>query len=313
MEFGRVSDLSNLDVTLPADHPRTAKVLASGAGGGRSRIRVGCPLWNDPALARKISPAGAAASDRLVHYAHGFNAIELNASGYGLDAGAAARWSQAVGKGFLFCPKVPMEISHSRNLEDTGPAYAGFLAAARAFGDHLGPAFLQFPDSFGPSRFPELSAFLRAQAGKIPLAVELRHAAWFNDARRIDPLFALFEELKIIAVITDAPGRRDILHQRLSVPSAFIRFSGHDMSPKDLHRLDDWAERLKAWLDAGLESLFFFLHHEPKHFSVDWSVRFLEVLNKVCGVDLPVPQIMEPAKSKKKAPEGIRGQGDLFA
>lgn len=316
MEFGKVAGLSNVDVTLPPDDPATATVLAAGKGGGRTRLFVGCPLWNDPALARKFMPKGAPASARLVHYATQFNAIELNASGYGLEAAEAGRWASLVTPGFLFCPKVPMDVSHARNLDVTESAFDRFLGAAGCFGDHLGPTFLQFPDSFGPSRLPELERLLRRHAAKLPLAVELRHPAWFNDPRRRDALFGLLRELGLAAVITDAPGRRDVVHQRLTAPWAFIRFSGHDLSPKDVKRLDDWAGRIQGWLDAGLESLYFFLHHEPKHFSIDWSARFIETLHRVCGAGPALPRLQSAqprasSKGNKKAP-GSGAQGDLF-
>src|SRR6185436_4308023 len=115
MEFGRVSEIASLNLSLPADHERSAAVLAKGRGGGRERLYVGCPIWNDAALARKLPAEGAPSSDKLALYAHSFNSVELNASGYGLEAGNAARWAALTPPGFLFCPKVPMEVSHSRS------------------------------------------------------------------------------------------------------------------------------------------------------------------------------------------------------
>lgn len=309
MEFGRVEDLSNVDVTLPPDHAATAAVLAAGKAAraaAKPRVYVGGPIWNDATMARKLAPPGVSLSDKLAVYAACFNSVELNASGYGLSAASAAGWAKSVDEGFLFCPKIPRDISHGRNLEVTGEAYDRFVAAAGAFGDHLGMAFLQFSESFGPSRFAELSSFLRAQARKIPLALELRHVAWFNDASRSGPLFDLLSEHGVAAVLTDVPDRRDLLHMRLTTPTAFIRFSGHDLGPKDLRRVDDWVARLKTWLDRGLRTLYFFPHHEPKHFSVDWCVRFLEAA-AAAGLDVPAaPKLREPAPakspSKRKSP-----------
>jgi uncharacterized protein YecE (DUF72 family) len=306
MEFGSVETLAGADLSLPKDDPENAAVLAAAPQGApAARVYVGCPIWNDATLARKISPPGKAAKDRLVPYVKAFNSVELNASGYGLSQAQAARWGEAAGEGFRFCPKVPRDISHGRNLDDTYEAYDRFVASARAFGSRLGTAFLQFPESFGPSRFPELERFLRSQGGKLDLAVEVRHQAWFNEAGRREALFALLQELKLCAVITDVPGRRDLLHQRLTSPTAFIRFSGHDLSPPDLRRIDDWAARLKGWMRQGLQTLYFFPHHEPKHFSADWSALFLEVLNKTCGTHLPVPKIEAP--KNKKAPGEAQG------
>lgn len=318
MEFGRVRDLDGIDLRLPPDDPATASALRGPADGGRPEDRgrpeggarkpevlVGLPIWDNDDIARLVCPAGTPRTGRLAGYARAYNAIELNSSGYGLSAANAAVWASRTPPGFRFCPKVPREISHGTDLGRAGPAYEAFCRAAEAFGDRLGTALLQFQDTFGPARLPELEAFLRAHGGRIPLAVELRHPGWFANPRARAASLDLLAELGLIAVIADVPARRDMLHMRLTVPRAFLRFSGHDRSGPDRARIEAWAYRIKGWLDRGLEQVHVFVHHVPEHVSVAWSEDVVDALNRVCGLGLPSPTRFAGAREEP--------QLDLFA
>ena len=50
-------------------------------------------------------------------------------------------------------------------------------------------------------------------------------------------------------IIVDTAGRRDMLHMRLTTPSAFIRYVGAN-HPSDYTRLDDWVERIENWVEG---------------------------------------------------------------
>ncbi len=64
----------------------------------------------------------------------------------------------------------------------------------------------------------------------------------------------------ISTVISDVAGRRDVLHQRLSNRTAFIRFGANDLHPTDFPRINDWTVLLKKWLSEGLKEAYFFVH-----------------------------------------------------
>ena len=120
MDFGKVSNSLDIDFTLPPDHPATAARLAKSAAephGGGLRAHVGCPVWQDDAMAGKLCPPGTPKSQRLAGYALQFNSLELNSTGYGLSAPKAAQWAAEVPDDFLFCPKVPMDVTHGPNLD----------------------------------------------------------------------------------------------------------------------------------------------------------------------------------------------------
>lgn len=320
MEFGRVKDIRGFDLALPPDDPATSRILRGagretgpgtdpGPGAGKSGgldVLLGLALWNDNEMARLLCPAGTPRNRRLHCYSRQFNAIELNTSGYGLAPANVRTWAAQTPPGFRFLPKAPRDVTHGPDLTRAHDLYEEFGRAALGFGDRLGTVLMQFPESFGPSRFRELESFLRVNAFLLPLAVEMRNRDWFMQRGPREAWFALMEELGIAAAITDTPGRRDAVHMRLTSRQAFIRFSGHDRSEPDLLRIRDWAGRLKVWMDQGLERLHLTFHHVPDYVSAEWAADFIRELNLALDLDLPVPKL-----GRGNAQESP--QTDLFA
>lgn len=66
----------------------------------------------------------------------------------------------------------------------------------------------------------------------------------------------------VSAVITDVAGRRDVCHAQLTASTVLVRFVGNSLHPSDYTRVSEWSERLKYWIESGLESAYFFTH-EP--------------------------------------------------
>src|SRR5690606_27004165 len=151
------------------------------------------------------------------------------------------------------------------------------------FEEKLGVSFLQLHDNFKPKDFDRLKTFLTKFAKSIPLALEVRNAEWFADEQVRSELWTLLEHEKIANVLVDTAGRRDMLHMRLTTPTAFVRYVGAN-HPTDKSRLDDWVTRIKEWNDAGLQSLYFFVHQNIEVESPLLSTYFIEKLNKSLGL-----------------------------
>ncbi|MBC6991520.1 DUF72 domain-containing protein [Hymenobacter sp. BT491] len=295
MDFGRLSDLRYVDFRLPPDHPDTAAVLARGAiSASQTRnVYVGCPIWTNKAWLGSYFPAGIKENEYLHYYARQFNSIELNTTHYRIpDATTVRKWRDAAPVGFRFCPKMPQSISHERELYNADDLTLTFCRAISELGDRMGMAFLQLPPTFGPENLPRLERYLLDFPDYVPLAVELRHPAWFADAGLRDAVYALLEALGKTLVITDVAGRRDVLHQRLTTSTAFVRFNGHGLVPSDYSRADAWAERLAAWLAAGLQTAYLFIHQKDIMHSPIWTQYFLDKLNKLTGLAIAPPKII---------------------
>ena len=293
MKFGKVEDPSGIDFTLPKDHPGTIKVLGTK---GKPNIYIGCAKWNKADL-KSFYPKGT--KDELAYYATQFNSIELNATFYNsYPAETIAKWKQKadVRPDFKFCPKFSQSISHIRRLKNAEEATTKFYEGILAFGDKLGPLFLQLSDNFTPKSFPELKAYLEQLPTDVPVYVELRHKDWFAVPENRDNVFNLLKQLNIGAVITDATGRRDCVHMELPTPHAFIRFVGNGLHPSDYARVDEWIDRIKLWRDMGLQSVWFFMHQHDERYSPKLADYVSEQFNIKLGLNLERPHFIEDSK-----------------
>ncbi len=270
MEFGKLSNVDKVDFTLPPDPPENARALSflpdrAAAEPASARVWIGTAGWSNRGFVGRLYPADARPADFLAHYARAFSTNELNSTYYGADAERARRWAAVVPSGFRFCPKLPAAVTHERELRDADRPMAHFLETVEAFGDRLGHAWGVLPPAFAPAHLPLLAAFLETWAPRLPLAMELRHHAWFSDPGASRAAFDLFERHGVAAVLTDVAGRRDVLHMRISGGTVFLRFVANGGHSSDLARLDAWIERLGTWIDGGLAQAYFFLHqpHDP--------------------------------------------------
>ncbi|RTQ53680.1 DUF72 domain-containing protein [Hymenobacter gummosus] len=301
MDFGRLPDVRGIDFKLPADHPDTAPLLARAAPlSAPANIWVGCPTWTNKAWLGSWYPLGLREDQQLSYYGRQFNSLEVNVTHYRIpDAEMVRRWRAAVPADFRFCPKVPQSISHDRELYRADDLTNSFCRALENLGEQLGMAFLQLGPNFAPPQLPRLERYLLDWPQHLPLAVELRHPAWYHDPGLLAETGALLEALGKTWVLSDVAGRRDVLHQRLTTPTAFIRFNGHALHRTDYLRADAWAERLAQWLQQGLHEVYFFIHQRDVNDAPTWAQYFLQRLGKLTGRELPQPQLLvQPVQGK---------------
>ena len=302
MDFGKLQDISRVDFTLPPDHPETLPLLSRSGKYKNPQVYVGLPVWVNKAWVGGVYPPKMPEKESLFWYGKQFNTIELNSTHYHIPSDTTVeRWRHAVPQGFRFCPKFPQLISHEAALRSTQDVTAAFCAAIAGFEDKLGDSFLQLPPTFGPRQLHDLEAFLAFIPESIPITVELRHPDWFTDNVASLELFEVLGKYKVGTVLTDVAGRRDVLHMRLTTPSAMIRFVGNGLHPTDYTRIDEWVQRLKVWFDSGLQQLYFFVHEPDNTLAPELETYLVQQLNKVCGLNLKVPKKFVQPK-----------QGELF-
>ena len=286
MDFGRLPNIENADFTFPKENGGNVNILP-GFPAEESFIHVGCPIWAEKGWVGKIYPKGAKEKDYLKYYAEKFSTIELNATHYQVPTyDTVIRWRDAVPDNFRFCPKVPQTISHAKDLVKMSDSMQEFINALKPLGPKLGTSFLQLPPYFGPDKIKQLIYFLNGIPDDFQLCVEFRHEAWFTDKLKFDKIFNYLEDRLMGAVITDVAGRRDVLHQRLSNRTAFIRFVANDLHPTDFPRIDEWSVLLKKWLAEGLKEVYFFIHTPDKSLCPELANHFLEKM-KIPAVPLP--------------------------
>ncbi len=276
MIFGKVDNPETIDFSLPVDHRDTKSTLTQSAKKSSTNIYVGCAKWNRSDL-KGFYPRGT--KDELSYYSTQFNCIELNATFYTIPTiQQVETWRDKTPEDFRFFPKITNSISHYKRLIDVNDLVENFCFNISNFNPKLGMVFLQLHDNFSYKNFDRLEKFITSFPKGIPLAVELRNNAWFSDRQINEELYSLLEKNSITLILVDTAGRRDLLHMRLTTPTAFIRYVGAN-HPSDYNRLDNWIERVGIWMENGLENLYFFVHQNIEKESPLLSAYFINKLN----------------------------------
>jgi uncharacterized protein YecE (DUF72 family) len=299
MKFGKVDDPSNVNFTIPDDHPGMDALLSNLNRNGVPDVFVGCAKWNRKEL-KNFYPRGT--KDELEYYAKQFNCVEMNATFYrNFSEDQVSDWYEKVPASFRFFPKVFRMVSHLKWLNNIEGPVDEFLGSVVHFREKLGTVFLQMRDNFAPKFFDRLVRFVEEWPDDIPLAVELRHPDWFSDSDIAEEFHHLLEENNVANVLVDTAGRRDMMHMRLTNNEAFIRFVGAN-HPSDYDRIDEWVLRLKKWSDEGLQNIHFFVHQNVEKASPVLAAHFIRNLNRELGTSLNVPDL----------PDNGDDQGTLF-
>lgn len=289
MKFGAVENPGEIDFTLPPTHPDTIELLGAHKKTDNLPVYVGCAKWNKQDL-KGFYPKGT--KDELTYYATQFNSIELNGTFYNSpDKAQVETWKAKTPADFKFFPKVPQSISHYGRLLNIDEKMTAFGDAVALFEEKMGVSFLQLHDNYKPKDFERLATFIRKFAKSVPLALEVRNAEWFADEAVKTALWSLLQQQHVANVLVDTAGRRDMLHMRLTTPTAFVRFVGAN-HPTDKRRLDDWVDRIAEWQDAGLQALYFFVHQNVELESPLLSAYFLDKLNARLSLAIRGPKLL---------------------
>lgn len=300
MKFGQVPDPSIIDFTIPPTPPETIQLLNENKDNNPMEVYVGCAKWNKTDL-KGFYPRGT--KDELAYYSTQFNSIELNATFYNSPSKQQVEtWRDKTPKDFKFFPKIPQSVSHFSRLLNTDEKVKEFVDSTALFEDKFGMAFLQLIDNFKPKDFDRLEKFLKDFPKGYPLAVEVRNEEWFKP-EVAEKFYKVLEETNKTNVLVDTAGRRDMMHMRLTTPTAFVRYVGAN-HPSDYTRLDKWIDTIVEWKEAGLKQLYFFIHQNVEVESPLLAAHFIEKLNKAIGTNLPIPK--KPDDPKKG------GNGTLF-
>ena len=240
------------------------------------RYALGCPFWSFADWNGGLYTEDARPADRLEQYARVFNTVEGNTTFWSVPGrDVVARWRDAVPETFRFCFKLPRDITHEGMLQQAERATDEFLRAIEPLGPRRGPILVQLPPSFGPNFLRELERFLDFAPKELDWTVELRHRAFFEDgppARDADALLvahgcdrAIMDTRALRSGDPHHPEVEGALHQKPDLPlrpeplgqRPFVRFVGHPTDPPNDPFLDEWAQRVADWIDAGLEPWFF--------------------------------------------------------
>ncbi|MEO0469155.1 MAG: DUF72 domain-containing protein [Bacteroidota bacterium] len=292
MKFGKLGSpdqILDIDFRLPEND---VQFSSDGQMRDDFMVYVGCPMWGNKGWIGKLYPKGTKAGDYLQYYSQSFNTIELNSTHYRTPTDDIAdRWREAAADGFHFCPKIPQSISHYRKLVNVTEDLQRFTDVIQRFEDHLGASFVQLHESFSPQLLGNLIQFVDQWPAQLPLSIEFRNTAWFENNRLIPEASEVLLRKGIGAVITDVSGRRDVLHATLTSNVVVIRFVGNALHPTDYSRADTWIDKLEEWKKLGIKAVYFFVHEPDDAFAPEMGSYVIEKLNERFDLALRIPGI----------------------
>lgn len=303
MEFGKVTpeELDKVDFSLPADPEVNKDILQP--FDGETKFYIGCAKWGRADWVGKLYPPKTKPKDFLEHYAQIFNCIEFNAVYYRMPFPSDVwQWKSKVPDNFLFCPKFTDVITHKKRLKNAEFETGKFLEAITEFKENLGPIFLMPHPQMSPKQMDTLFEFIDTFPEDISMFVELRHPQWYEGGYNKE-LYRFLKEQKRGTIITDATGRRDCAHMHLTTPECFIRFVGNSLHPTDYTRIDEWVQRIKQWMEQGLQTCYFFMHQHEELHSPELIKYLMEQLNKHCCTQL-TPPVLHNDKGRDKPKNG---------
>jgi uncharacterized protein YecE (DUF72 family) len=294
MDFGKLPNVDAVDFRLPPDPAANAGLLSAlPARTGGMQLYIGATGYNMKPWTGQWYPAGAKEKDFLKHYGAQFNTIEHNTTHYRIpDTTTVLRWRDDTPDDFRFSPKIPQTISHARNLGLDDGQFSYFCDQITQLDGRLGWSFLQLPPHFALRDVPRLGALLKIVPPTLPLAVEVRNEDFFEATPAAEAYFQLLATYGVATVITDVSGRRDVCHCRLTASCVLIRFVGNSLHRSDYSRIEEWAERLRLWSDAGLHTVYFFTHEPDNLLAPDLAAFACDVFSRA----IPDVQVRGPKR-----------------
>jgi uncharacterized protein YecE (DUF72 family) len=166
-------------------------------------LYLGTSGWSYKHWNKGFYPPGLPPREQLTYLARHFSSVELNASFYRLPPESSfTKWYGDTLAGFAFAIKVPRVITHLKRLQEVSDDWQVLQERTRPLGEKLSVYLAQFPPSFRADEetMARMSTFLDlAQASRVRLALELRHASWFEPEA-----LAVFERRRVCVVAAES-------------------------------------------------------------------------------------------------------------
>ncbi len=283
-------------------------------------IYIGTSGWSYPkgegTWKGHFYPAGRI--NELEYYSQYFNTVEINSSFYRPpDPGYVYNWAKRVPPGFRFAVKLWQKFTHPKMYKEaTGETAEISPQDVDIFNrsleplikyNKLGALLAQFPPSFKNDDYGrQIIMALKRTFGQYPLAVELRHRSWSDDAGTEK----LLRDNDIAWVQIDEPKFATSVAQEvpLTAEMAYFRFHGRNAkdwwtgdsetryrylySPEEIGELSARVKRAAA----GTKMLFAFFNNHWKAYAPRNANDMKKAL-QMSFQDIPVHQEMLTEKN----------------
>ena len=238
-----------------------------GGGEGVSvRAWIGTSGFSYPEWKGNFYPEKISSKDMLRYYAERFPTVEINNTFYRMPKEELLTgWAAQVPERFAFVIKGSQRITHIKRLRECGELLGYLYRVTSSLGARLGPLLFQLPPNFRKD-VPRLAAFFDAMPERRRVAVEFRHASWFDDE--------VFETLRArgAALCVADTGEEPIAPLVATTDWGYLRLRREEFGDNELRA---WAQKIREqpWSDA-----FVFLKHEEEGRGPKLAARLMELL-----------------------------------
>jgi len=229
-------------------------------------VRVGTSGYSYAAWKGNFYPEKIAAKDMLGYYAGRFPTVEINNTFYRMPKEDVLNgWALQVPESFTFVIKGSQRITHIKRLKECGEPLGYLFRVTATLGARLGPLLFQLPPNFRKD-VPRLRSFFEQMPERRRVAVEFRHASWFDDET-----FGALKDNGAALCVADT-GEEPVAPLVPTADWGYMRLRREDFSDADLI---DWARRIREqpWNEA-----FVFLKHEEEGRGPKLAARLMEIL-----------------------------------
>jgi uncharacterized protein YecE (DUF72 family) len=243
-------------------------------------VRLGTCGWSFADWKGTFYPPGT--KDELAYYASHFDTVEIDSTYYRIpSARIVDGWRDRTPPGFLFCPKLPGEITHEKLLEGADEQVAAFTDVISRLGHKLGPILVQLHPSFAHDQLLKLEGCLSRLPAGFRYAVEFRHRSWVDQPDALQ----LLRSLNMGLAMAHHPWYARI--REATTDFAYLRLLGRrDVFPDfgRVHRpqddaLREWAGFLKS-LPSQVTRAFVFMNNQFEGHSPATIARLRTLLSQ---------------------------------
>ena len=228
------------------------------------RVLTGTSGYSYPEWKGNFYPEKLAAKDMLRFYAERFPTVEINNTFYRMPKEALLQgWADQVPESFRFVIKASQRITHIQRLRECGELLTYLFRVTSTLGARLGPLLFQLPPNFKRD-VPRLQSFFGAMPERRRVAVEFRHASWFDDE--------VYEVLRGegAALCVADTGEEPAAPLVATTDWGYLRLRREEFGDPELR---DWARRIREqpWSEA-----YVFLKHEEEGKGPKLAARLME-------------------------------------
>ncbi|MEU7988405.1 DUF72 domain-containing protein [Streptosporangium canum] len=271
-------------------------------------------MWTHAQWQGRFLPHPLPPGERLRSYGTWCNAVEGNTTFYATPSRSTVEsWARQTAPDFRFVAKLPKSITHERRLTGIDEELRSFLEAIEPLGPRAHALWIQLPGSFAPTDLGALAGFLHRLPRSHRYAVEVRHPAFFDDARselllervlaRVGAEWipfdttALFQSPPTSDAEREAWARKPRVLRRSSALTdhPIIRYLGRDDAARTIEGWRQWVVTVTDWVREGRSPTVFI--HTPDNADAPMLARRFheEVRARLPGIEpLPEPEPTEP-------------------